>query len=194
MLDVIYECQRRQAWFRERLILDGAKPLDFVAKYSVNIAVETTASAIRNRLKIGPQLSTAVSSWTENLASHFAAAEEAGILIMRNGVVGNNNRRKLSVDEFRGGPEHSGHSISKAGIVRGDSMITLFGYDGFVLVVSCLLRLFYQFQTSERSSRFASTHQIFETVLARKVLVPRRNPITTCLSRKPRAISGSVLI
>jgi Zn-dependent peptidase ImmA (M78 family) len=102
MLDTIYECQRRQAWFREYLIDEEAEPLPFVGKASTNTPVLTTAADIRNTVKIGPVLSTTMSSWTENLSHHFAAVEEAGILLMRNGVVGNNNKRALSVDEFRG--------------------------------------------------------------------------------------------
>lgn len=102
LLDVIYQCQMRQAWYREYLISNGAEPLDFVGKSSMRTPIEATAKAVSERLKIGPRISTEVGSWQENLILHFEAAEEAGILVMRNGVVGNNNRRKLSRDEFRG--------------------------------------------------------------------------------------------
>lgn len=102
LLDVIYQCQLRQAWYREYLISNGAEPLDFVGKASPQTPVEVTARAIAERIKIGSRISTKVQSWRENLTLHFEAAEEAGILVMRNGVVGNNNRRKLSRDEFRG--------------------------------------------------------------------------------------------
>jgi Zn-dependent peptidase ImmA (M78 family) len=102
LLDVIYQCQRRQAWYREYLISNGAEPLDFVGKSSPQTPVEVTARNIADRIKIGSRISTEIPSWRENLTLHFEAAEEAGILVMRNGVVGNNNRRKLSRDEFRG--------------------------------------------------------------------------------------------
>jgi Zn-dependent peptidase ImmA (M78 family) len=102
LLDVIYQCQRRQAWYREYLISEGVKPLDFVGKFSPTTPIEVTAADIAQRLKIGPQLSTEIQSWRENLTLHFEAAEEVGILVMRNGIVGNNPHRKLSQDEFRG--------------------------------------------------------------------------------------------
>ncbi len=102
LLEVIYQCQRRQAWYREYLTSNGVDPLDFVGKSSAQTPVEATAKAVSERLKIGPRISMEVPSWRENLTLHFEAAEEAGILVMRNGVVGNNNRRKLSRDEFRG--------------------------------------------------------------------------------------------
>jgi len=53
------------------------------------------AAAIVERLKIGFHLSSKADSWRENLTLHFEAAEEARILVMRNGIVGNNVRRKL---------------------------------------------------------------------------------------------------
>lgn len=102
LLEVIYECQRRQAWYREYLLANGEQPLDFVGKFSAQDSVERTAQDIRNRLQIGSGLSTEIESWRQNLVLHFEAAENAGILVMRNGVVGNNPHRKLSLDEFRG--------------------------------------------------------------------------------------------
>jgi Zn-dependent peptidase ImmA (M78 family) len=102
LLDVIYQCQRRQTWYREYLISEGAEPLDFVGKSSPATPVEVTAADIAERLKIGPELSTEIQSWRENLTLHFEAAEEVGILVMRNGIVGNNPHRRLSRAEFRG--------------------------------------------------------------------------------------------
>jgi Zn-dependent peptidase ImmA (M78 family) len=102
LLEVIYECQRRQAWYREHLVDSGAEPLDFVGRFSADDSAEATAQNIRDRLQIGAGLSTGIESWRQNLILHFEAAENAGILVMRNGVVGNNPHRKLSLDEFRG--------------------------------------------------------------------------------------------
>jgi Zn-dependent peptidase ImmA (M78 family) len=102
LLAIIYECQRRQAWFREHLIDEGTARLDFVGKFSVTTPVETTAADIRKRVKIGGGVSISASSWQQNLALHFDAAEEVGILVMRSGVVGNNTHRTLEISEFRG--------------------------------------------------------------------------------------------
>ena len=47
-----------------------------------------------------------VEQWQRTWEIYFRhlieAAEEAGILVMRSGVVGNNTHRKLDVSEFRG--------------------------------------------------------------------------------------------
>jgi hypothetical protein len=42
------------------------------------------------------------STWTEALNDLIEKAEEKGIIVLRNGVVGNNTHRKLNVREFRG--------------------------------------------------------------------------------------------
>lgn len=102
LMDVIFECQRRQAWYREYLLEQGADPLAFVGSTSIRNPVESTASDIRKTIRVGGLVSTSIVSWRENLSAHFDAAEEAGILVMRNGVVGNNGTRKLSINEFRG--------------------------------------------------------------------------------------------
>jgi Zn-dependent peptidase ImmA (M78 family) len=102
LIDVIFECQRRQAWYREYLLEQGADRLAYVGSASIQNPVESTASDIRNTIRVGGLVSASIVSWRENLSAHFDAAEEAGILVMRNGVVGNNGTRKLSVNEFRG--------------------------------------------------------------------------------------------
>lgn len=102
LMDVVFESQRRQAWYREYLISQGAEKLDFVGSCSVDIPIEAAANSIRKTITVGALVSTTISSWKDNLSAHFDAAEEAGILVMRNGVVGNNGMRKLSTKEFRG--------------------------------------------------------------------------------------------
>jgi Zn-dependent peptidase ImmA (M78 family) len=102
LLDVIYQCQWRQDWYREYLISEGAEPLDFVGSGTIRTPIVDMATTIADRLKIGFRLSSEADSWRENLTLHFEAVEEARILVMRNGIVGNNVHRKLSLDEFRG--------------------------------------------------------------------------------------------
>lgn len=102
LMDVVFECQRRQAWYREYLITQGADKLQFVGSATVDTPIGMTANDIRKTIKVGALVSTNIASWKDNLSAHFDAVEEAGILIMRNGVVGNNEMRKLSTREFRG--------------------------------------------------------------------------------------------
>src|SRR5258706_8544212 len=57
LLDIIYETQRRQEWYREHLIEQGAPPLPFVGKLSIETPPEDAAREICATFKIGPQLS-----------------------------------------------------------------------------------------------------------------------------------------
>jgi Zn-dependent peptidase ImmA (M78 family) len=100
LLEIVYEAQRRQEWYREHLIEQGAEPLSFVGKLSINASPEDSAREICKTFKIGPSLSTLSSDWKANLILHVEALEEQGVLVMRSSVVG--YTRKLSVADFRG--------------------------------------------------------------------------------------------
>jgi Zn-dependent peptidase ImmA (M78 family) len=101
LLAVIYQCQQRQSWYREYLVSLGAEKLDFVGNLNTEYPLRA-AEDIRTRFNIGPFLTSKAHTWDENLTLHFEALEENGVLVMRSGVVGNNNTRKLTTDEFRG--------------------------------------------------------------------------------------------
>ena len=102
LLDVVHHCQLRQEWYREYLIASGAEPLPFVGKTRVGEPVEIVARSIRETIKINSQMRARATTWADALRAMFDLVEEAGILVMRNGVVGNNTTRKLVVQEFRG--------------------------------------------------------------------------------------------
>lgn len=105
LLDTIYTMQRRQNWFRDYLIEAGAEPLPFVTGHSTRQGIDRTATAIRDFLgtdedkgiaEHAPGRETAIRDLIESTESN------TGILVLRNGVVGNNTHRPLDVAEFRG--------------------------------------------------------------------------------------------
>lgn len=100
--DVLNDALRKQNWYRELLMQEGAKPLAFISRFSVRDNAETVAADIRNTLGVGRDFRSQCSSWEDFLSKFIERTEAKGILVLRNGVVGNNNRRKLSVREFRG--------------------------------------------------------------------------------------------
>lgn len=100
LLDIIYESQRRQEWYREHLIETGTPPLAFVGKITPDTPVDKAALEICKTFKIGALLSTVSADWQANLLLHIEALEEGGVLVMRSGVVG--YTRQLSVEDFRG--------------------------------------------------------------------------------------------
>ncbi len=100
LLDTIKKALQRQAWYADHLRDQGAEPLPFVGRFSVQADPRTVAADIRRVLGVGvePQHS----QWEDHHRQLINAAEAAGVLVMRSGIVGNNTHRKLDVSEFRG--------------------------------------------------------------------------------------------
>lgn len=102
LLDTVYICQQRQEWYRDFMRASGEKPLQFVGSASTEDNVEEFAARIRRALGFDIEERHKMRTWTDALRSFLEQADELGILVMVNGVVGNNNRRKLNPYEFRG--------------------------------------------------------------------------------------------
>ncbi len=102
LLDTIYLCQRRQYWYQEHLRFTGHSPLKFIGSVNVRSSVETTAEKMRQALGLNLRERKEFATWTDALRSFVKKAEDMGIMVMINGVVGSNTKRKLDVDEFRG--------------------------------------------------------------------------------------------
>ena len=102
LLDTIYLMQRRQAWMREELIGEGARPLNFIGSYEIDGDPLQVASAMRDALQLADDWAASVSTWSNALGHLRSRAEDAGVLVVFNGVVGNNTSRKLDPDEFQG--------------------------------------------------------------------------------------------
>jgi Zn-dependent peptidase ImmA (M78 family) len=102
LLDTIYLCQQRQEWYREFARFAGDKPFSFVGSVGVAGDIVRIAETIRQALGFDLGARRKARTWTEALSQFIGQADEVGVLVMVNGVVGNNNRRKLDPDEFRG--------------------------------------------------------------------------------------------
>ena len=102
LLDTVYLCQQRQDWYREFARMEGEDPLPFVGSATPASDVESTASKISGVLGFDLDERRALGTWTEALRRFNEQADGLGVLVMVNGVVGNNTRRKLDPDEFRG--------------------------------------------------------------------------------------------
>lgn len=99
--DVISDAIRKQDWYRDYLMDNGHEELPFVGKYNKNTAPRTIALDIEKVLHLS-------SKERENIGKDSflkvltEEAENVGICVMRNGKVGSNTHRTLSVGEFRG--------------------------------------------------------------------------------------------
>lgn len=102
LIDTIHICQRRQRWFREHLTGAGADILPFVGSADVGDQPVVVAGHIRTALKLEVGSRNEAANWEEFLRRFIALTRDAGVLVMVNGVVGNNTRRTLNPREFRG--------------------------------------------------------------------------------------------
>lgn len=100
LLDTVFQCQQRQDWYREYAISIQDEPVRFVGSLDVRSDVVQSAETIRDVLKY--DLSARSSRWADTFRILRENAESVGILVMVNGVVGNNTHRKLNSEEFRG--------------------------------------------------------------------------------------------
>lgn len=102
LLDTIYLCQQRQSWYREYAETNAADPLPFVGAIAPESDVVAAAAKIRASMGLDLDARRTVRTWEEALAQMVRNAEDLGVLVMRNGVVGNNTHRSLDRNEFRG--------------------------------------------------------------------------------------------
>lgn len=102
LLDTIYLCQQRQEWYRSFARLEGHDPIAFVGSFQLGDDVSAAATEMRATLRFDVEERRRLPSWQEALRRFSEQAEAAGILVMKSGVVGSNNRRKLDPQEFRG--------------------------------------------------------------------------------------------
>ena len=100
--DTLNDALRKQRWYREYLEEEGQDPLPFIGRFSAADNWKVIANDIRFTLEINDQARRETSSWEEFLTKLVRRAEDAGVVVLRNGVVENNPYRKLEVEEFRG--------------------------------------------------------------------------------------------
>lgn len=102
LLDTVYTCQQRQEWFRDYARSEGQEAVAMVGQATTDSSIEATAAQMRATLGFDLAERRKIPTWTDALGRFIEQAEGQGVLVMVNGVVGNNNRRKLNPNEFRG--------------------------------------------------------------------------------------------
>jgi Zn-dependent peptidase ImmA (M78 family) len=102
LLDTLSLCRQRQDWYRDFASSRGDKPLAFVGSASLRSDISATAAAMRSALGLDMEGRRKIPSWEKALRRCIDQADALGILVMVNGVVGNNSYRRLDPDEFRG--------------------------------------------------------------------------------------------
>lgn len=100
LLDTIYQCQQRQEWYRSYAQLNQEQPVQFVGSLQSSTPVSEAAAVMREALHFG--VADRGPTFTEALRRLAEQAEQLGVLVMINGIVGSNTHRKLNPREFRG--------------------------------------------------------------------------------------------
>lgn len=102
LLDVIYQCQRRQDWYRNNQLILGENPLDLVGSATTDSPVEAAAGSLRSVLDWTNSTRSELRSWGDAVTRLRENAESAGVLVMISGIVGSNTHRRLDPADFRG--------------------------------------------------------------------------------------------
>ena len=102
LLSTIYQCQQRQEWYREFARAEAEASLPFIGSVTTASDVDRVATRIRNSLDLDLATQATLPTWTEAMRCFIETADALGVLVMVNGIVGNNTHRKLDPDEFRG--------------------------------------------------------------------------------------------
>ena len=102
LLDTIYLCQRQQAWYADHLTTAGESELNWIGSEKVDGDPSAAAHRFAKLTNLGVETRANAGSWEEALRDVRQRAEAAGVLVMVNGIVGNNTHRTLNRDEFSG--------------------------------------------------------------------------------------------
>lgn len=99
--DLIEDVLFKHSWFVDHLIKHGHDPLLFVGKFKATDNAALVAADIRKTLDLDGA-AQASANWEIYLRLLIDRAENAGIWVMRTGIVGSNTHRPLSVKQLRG--------------------------------------------------------------------------------------------
>lgn len=101
LLDTIHDMQNVQEWMHDYLIDNGSDKLDFIGSFKDNHDVDQVVADMKKRLNLSKAwFSQSKDAW-DSFKKLREAADDIGIVIMLNGVVGSNTHRKLEIEEFR---------------------------------------------------------------------------------------------
>lgn len=102
LLETVFLNQNRQEWYRNYALRNDLDEPRYVGSTSVKDDVTEVAGLIRDQLHFDVNERARASTWTQALSRLIRQADDSGVLVMVNGIVGNNTRRALDPDEFRG--------------------------------------------------------------------------------------------
>jgi Zn-dependent peptidase ImmA (M78 family) len=102
LLDTIYACQRRQAWYADYARRQGFEDLPFAGEVTSGADVNRTAEAITRALGFTIADRSQLGTRRETRSFLIGAISDLGVLVTVSGTVGSNTHRALDPQEFRG--------------------------------------------------------------------------------------------
>lgn len=102
LLETIFLCQQRQDWYRDFALSMGERPRPFVGTLTTTSDPAQAASIIGEAIAWTTDSAQECRTWEDALTSLCEHIDAAGILVMKNGIVGSNTHRRLNPEEFRG--------------------------------------------------------------------------------------------
>jgi Zn-dependent peptidase ImmA (M78 family) len=100
--DTILLMQQRQDWLKDYLKDNEFEPLQFVGKFRNKTNPAEIVTDIRNKLGLQKDWASQFPTWTDALKHLTYKIEEAGVIMVFNGIVENNTKRPIKVEECRG--------------------------------------------------------------------------------------------
>jgi Zn-dependent peptidase ImmA (M78 family) len=110
LLDTIKTLQNRQQWAKDILLEIRGEELPFANSLTIQTDTNNAALVIKEILKLKDIWADDFHTWSDALRLLIEKTEEAGIFVVVNGVVNNNTKRKLDVEEFRGFVLYDNHA------------------------------------------------------------------------------------
>ena len=100
--DTIQIVEQRQYWMREQMVTNGHERLTFVGSAEPDDSTIEVAHTMRNELGLPEKWPDNLNTWKDVREDLTDKMEASSVFVTINGIVGNNTRRQLQVDEFRG--------------------------------------------------------------------------------------------
>lgn len=101
LIDTINDLENIQDWMSEYIKNSGGGKVEYVGSISKNLSISEAADIIRKDLGIQHNWFEKVGNVKESFKLIRTSLEKCGILVMLNGIVGQNTHRKLNIEEFR---------------------------------------------------------------------------------------------
>lgn len=101
LIDTIYEMENVQEWMKAYRQDSGFDPLPFVGSIQGEKSVKSAANQMREALEIKAAWFETVRNAREAFSYFRQKLEDCGIVVMINGIVGQNTHRTLNINEFR---------------------------------------------------------------------------------------------